>query len=474
VAGARDSRVVPAAALAVFLLSLGVSAFSLPGARFVWDDTYLIQNNPSIRDLGQAGSYFTATWASGTQEGFGQAKNVSFYRPVATLSYAVDHALFGASPVAFRLVNNLLGAVAAVLVLLLLLALALPTSAAVAGALLFAVHPVHTEVLAVSAYRTEALSALFFLAALLAHVRFRPGSLVGSLCVAGLSGLAFFSKESAVPLVAALVLVDVALRREQVRSLWWQRWVPVAVVLCGYLAARAGLVQAAPGSPFSGFGAGAVFLTMVRTMALYARLLVAPWPLNAYYDPSIWPPVEDVLDPLVLVGLVVVLAYLAGMVVAWRRARTAAVLMGVAALALTPYLHLVPFRAIAGERFLYLSSAFLAGLAGLAFQQVLAVRPRAALVAGVLVLLSLSGLSAVRYRDWTDNRTIMEAKVRDFPESFDGHYVLGSYLLDVEHRPVAALPHLEEAARIWPGFAPAERELQRARREAAAAPRPRP
>jgi len=451
---------------ALFLFAVLVSATNLPGAEFVWDDTYVIQGNPAIRDLQSLPSYFTTTWAAGTDNVRGRGKNVSFYRPIPTLSYALDYALWGESPVMFRLGNDLIHGTTTVLLYLLLLLLGIAPLGAVLGAGLFAVHPVHTEVIAVLAYRTTLLAIMFYIGALVAHCRWNSDSLLGNIAVPLAVALAFLSKESAASVPAALVLMDLALgRRFTLRHILY-RYLPVLVVFGCYMAIRAALVQSAPGSAFAGMGAYVKLLTMLKTMALYAKVMLFPWPLCAYYDPSIHAPTDNPFEPGVIMGLVVVLGWLAGICYSWKKKQRAiAALMLMVPVALSPYLHLVPFRAIAGERFLYLASAPLCALAGVGLAA-LAGRGRwrrPTLVAALAVIMAFAGLTGVRNRDWSTNRTILAAKIRDYPESFDAHFAMGRYLLDKENRPEEAIPHIERAIQIWPGFQHARQMLERAR-----------
>ena len=42
----------------LFAVAIGVNATNLPGAHFVWDDTYVVEDNPAIRDLANAPEFF--------------------------------------------------------------------------------------------------------------------------------------------------------------------------------------------------------------------------------------------------------------------------------------------------------------------------------------------------------------------------------------------------------------------------------
>lgn len=451
--------------VSLFALAVLVSATNLPGAEFVWDDSYVIQSNPAIRNLQSLPSYFTTTWAAGTDDARGRGKNASFYRPIPTLSYAIDYALWGESPVMFRLGNGLLHGATTVLLFLLLVLLGISTMGAAMGAALFAVHPVHTEVIAVLAYRTSLLAIMFYLAALAVHCRWNSDKTAGNIAVPVLVALALLSKESAATVPAALVFMDLAMHRRFTFKHVLVRYLPVVLIFGCYMLIRATLVQSATGSPFAGMGVCVKVLTMLKTMALYARVLLVPWPLCAYYDPSIHGPTADPLAPGVIVGLVLVLGYLFAAAAAWRKSRVVSVLLLMVPLALAPYLHIIPFRAIAGERFLYLPSAPLCGLAGLGLATLAAKARwhRTALAATALLILVFGTVSAVRNQDWRNDRTILGAKIRDYPESFDAHFAMGRYLLDRENRPMEAIPHLKRAVEIWPGFDPAGEMLERAR-----------
>lgn len=446
---------------ALFLLALSVASTNLPGARFVWDDVYVIENNPTLKSLDSISSYFTSSWAQGTESARGKSKNVSFYRPIPQTLYTLEYAAWGENPAMFRLVNNTLHAGATVLVFLLLIALGIPLAPAAIGAALFAVHPVHTEVINVIAYRTTLLAVLFYLGALLAHVRHDGRSFVGNLLVALLTMLALLSKESAATLPAALVLLDLAIRRRFTARHLLARYLPVLIATAAYLCLRSSIVSAAPGAVFAGMGKSVIVFTMLKTMVLYARLIVVPWPLCAYYDPSIWPPTGDPWQPAVLGGVLLVVLWLVAGIIAWRKNRVLGALFFLVPLGLSPYLHIIPFRALAGERFLYLTSVPLCALAGIGFCKLSARRWRRPAIASIgAILVVFSGISVLRNQDWKTNTTIMTAKVRDFPDSFDANFSLGQHLLVNEHDPARAVHYLSRALEIWPDFPPAVRALQ--------------
>ena len=462
--------------LAAFGLAVLVYLNSLAGD-FVWDDVYLVQDNASVHSLADVPALFTGAWGARLADPALRAQNGGFYRPVALASYAVNHALLGPGPFGFRLVDVLLFGVVAALVAVLLRRVLGPstrpgTSASLAagvGALLFALHPVHTEVVNVVTYRTTLLAALFALGALLAglaclEARSRGRAVAAATGSALLLLLGALSKEDAV-VVPAWVLLWAALRREA----------PVPRVrLVGLLAAQGGVlaivfaVRAALVSPiplvFCPDCTGSeLALTMMRVVALDARLLVWPHPLTSFYDWSIVPPVVGPPPWQVFAGLALVLAFLGALWAAVRAGHArVAWLMGAFALALLPYSHLVPLFDVAGERFLFMASAFACGLGGLAVARGVE-RGGAARVA-VLVLLAVAalafaGLTLRRNHEWRSQRSVIEALVRDYPESFTAWIGMGAEY-EVAGDCAAAVEAWDRAARLAPALpVPVERAL---------------
>jgi len=182
---------------------------------FVYDDSALIVNNPFIKSPQNLGLLFSKNYISSPvsdffyQGAYNMGSGESTYRPVATLSYFVNYALFGLKPWGYRLTNVLLHAVNAALVYILLLQLfAWPKFAILAG-LLFGVHPSSAEVIACTGFRPNILAMLFSLLTIMlyfkaqdkASVKARYSFLALSLfCFF----LAVFSKEIAVFLPLAL------------------------------------------------------------------------------------------------------------------------------------------------------------------------------------------------------------------------------------------------------------------------------
>src|SRR6185503_17576661 len=132
---------------------------SLP-AGFIHDDHRIVEQNLLVQDSARlpeilARGYWTVD----------DRQVPNLYRPVTILSFALNRLATGPGPAGFRAVDLLLH----VLVVGLVFGVArrfAGTAAALAAALLFAAHPVHTETLGLVVGRSELLMALFTLAAI--------------------------------------------------------------------------------------------------------------------------------------------------------------------------------------------------------------------------------------------------------------------------------------------------------------------
>src|SRR5262245_60293926 len=153
----------PAAALVVAVV-IAVFARSLGGG-FVWDDHRFITENPHVL---RPASWFAFLTDAGLADAYGAHGIV---RPLRTLEFAAGHALFGLSPLAFRVHSLLWHLAAALLLLAVLRRLAGDGRAAILGTLFWALHPANTEAVAFVSSRGDVAMGACSLAAILLALR---------------------------------------------------------------------------------------------------------------------------------------------------------------------------------------------------------------------------------------------------------------------------------------------------------------
>ncbi len=138
------------------------------------------------------------------------------YRPIPSLTHAVDHAVWGSSSFAFHGTNLALHATSAFLLFLLLQRLRLPRGPALLGALTLAVHPLAASSIGWISERTDTLTDIFMLATLLFFLG--PNG-ARTMRLLGVGLLALWSKETAVMLpVLATLFAFLTLDAEQRRT----------------------------------------------------------------------------------------------------------------------------------------------------------------------------------------------------------------------------------------------------------------
>ncbi|XP_058138973.1 protein O-mannosyl-transferase TMTC1 [Dasypus novemcinctus] len=170
-AGARRGCGLARAGAAALLAGASCLCYgpSLRG-EFVHDDVWAIVNNPDVRPGAPA------PWGLFANDFWGKrlAENTSHksYRPLCVLTFKLNIFLTGMDPFYFHAVNMLLHC----LVTLVLMhtcdtAVFRHRGLAFLTALLFAVHPVHTEAVAGIVGRADVLACLLFLLAFLSYIR---------------------------------------------------------------------------------------------------------------------------------------------------------------------------------------------------------------------------------------------------------------------------------------------------------------
>jgi protein O-mannosyl-transferase len=423
------------------------------GNGFALDDVAIIQKNARVHDLFNQGSiWLTPYWPT-------YGRELGLYRPFAIFAFAVQWAIGGGHAWLFHAVSVALHIGMSILLFSLLDVLTSSRAAALAGAVVFAVHPVHVEAVANTVGQAELIAGCCILAALLMAATRPAGAAVSFARLLGISVLllvGMLTKESAIVLPPLLLALDIAQGRVRaaggVGAYARAVALPVlalAAICAGVVALRTSVLGSlssdyiAPGLPFlRGDHRVLVGLSVVPE---FLRLLFFPLDLSADYAPAVIEPVTRV-TVMVIAGTVLLLGAVA---LALRTPRS---LAGLAAawfvLTILPISNLLfPIGVVLAERLLYLPSVALAFIAAFAWLNLPEQRFRKAYVLVALVVL-LGARSLVRNRDWRNDDAVTAALVRDHPESYRAQFVVGNALLASD--PAKARSYYEMAYKTWP------------------------
>ena len=429
---ARAAWLAAGASVLVYLPALG-NGFAL-------DDGTIVERNPAAHSVGAALHAFDRGYWPGERGGV-------MWRPLLILSCAADWQLSGGSPAWLHAVNVIWHAAATAL-LVLVLAAYVPAAAALAGGLLFAVHPVHVEAVANLVGRAELMAAFFLFLALLIGRAIRGRAAEGrptwpaeiALLAAVAGGL--LSKEHAAVAVALLALDDLARRDRAGIALPKRDYAAVVVLTLAWFVVRRGIDAGqsftAVAPTFFGLGAVGRISTMLPVVFVLVRLLVWPMDLSPDYDPQVLLRFEH---PTALggAGLVLLLVLTGLAVVTWRRHRALSVGLFVVGIAWLPTANLLfPTGIVIAERTLYLASAGVA-LVGAGGFEWLALRRGARLAAGAtaMVVVAFGLRTVLQIPVWRSNRDLLLWALNAHPESYREHQAAARALVRMGDVPEA-------------------------------------
>ncbi len=143
------------------------------GYSFIGGGTLPLIESGRIQSFNDLIRIFSEPFKSGFE-----TKGWFYYRPVSTLSFGIDYAIWGLNPSGYHLTNLILHALASILVFLLIRFLTSGSNiTAWFGALIFTIHPVIIETLPAPARRHNILEALFLLSSLLLWMKYFSSAL---------------------------------------------------------------------------------------------------------------------------------------------------------------------------------------------------------------------------------------------------------------------------------------------------------
>ncbi len=352
--GSEQSPERPRPLVWLALLLLAVVAVYLPSldGPLVWDDQQLIAENPAVTELQPLQSYFTRPFWETTELDIASR---GYYRPLVTLSYALDFALHGGNPAGLHLTNLGLHLLNTSLLFALLRRRGHLGWSAALLSLFFALFPRQVESVAWISGRTDLLATSFVL---LGFFVLSEGRLAlfaaASLFLAGL-----LAKEVALLGFVALGLFVLGSSKRP-RTERWLSLGPPALLLLGYAWLRHSVIAKDPDLGLSATGLRRLALVL-EALGTHLRMLL--WP----FDPSLH--IGSVLRPnplMTAVGGSLLLAASVLLILALRRSNSRTALrirlpeltLTIGPMLLVSHIVALPLLVVSADRFLYFPLAF--------------------------------------------------------------------------------------------------------------------
>jgi len=452
----------------ILLLVLGFSVYanSLRGVLF-WDDEITVINNVFLRKpLFYLKDIFLSTYHSGSGD------TLNFYRPLATLSFALDYRLWKLNALGYHLSNVILHLLSGVFLFLLLERIFNKLPLSVLTAVLFLVHPINSEAVNYVSNRTDPLMLFFFLVSFYLYVAYRQKGnkyfLVSSVIT---YILCILSKEMGLILPLFLLAYELIIRddlKTKSKGRGIKRLIPLinfAVVFIVYVALRSTLLnflninlltQGAQKEPFS-HDLIIRFLTHAKAGLIYLRLFFWPTNLHMEYDMPIVLSRIDMLGWLALISLIL----LAGLIFYLGRNNKKIIfaaswfIIGV-----LPVSGIIPINNVVSEHYLYLATGGFFLLLSLVFLRLLSIAKMRILTGIFLIILIiiLSTLTILRNRDWHEPLRMYLEIISQTKQSFRAHNNAGvEYFRSGDL--IKAEQYFRSSLEIQPTYAPAINNL---------------
>lgn len=324
-----------------------IAYFKVLNAEFVYDDFGFIVNNKAIQSLTPFSKFFTDPdifTGSQDKDNDGGSKN---WRPISSLSFAVEYNLLGVNPFGYHLVSILLHLINIALVYFLIKKITGYSGIAIAVLSLWALHPVLTEAVSWASNQSSLIFLCFFILSVLALLKFSDNYQKRYLFISYLFfGLSLLTKETALGGIFVIIFIfSVYLKKH-----WKLSW-PFIFTGLLYFYAHYKIL----GSLGDHALRGSFLENLLLAPAVFAKYLVlAVWPFNLLLDYTNFILPSGIFDPRVVVGILLFSALSGAFYFGFKKSWNSFSFGIVWFISfLLPVLQIIPFQDIVGERFLY-------------------------------------------------------------------------------------------------------------------------
>lgn len=434
---------------------------------FVYDDTVQVLQNPWIKDVKFIPAIFTSdVWAF---RGEGPS---NYYRPLLHIIFMIDYYIFGLNPLGFHLVNIVFHAVVSVLVFLIAsMLINHPTrrekrlSSPLTGeergegkynflfpliaAILFATHPIHTEVVAWVSGIPELSFTLFYLLSFYFYIK-ADGEYGRHFL---LSILFFFlstlCKETALTLPILLIAYDYSFKnishplrenhnnsslplRERIKvRVIIKRYLPYLIVSGIYFIIRTYAIGGfAPLKIHTELSNYEYFINIFPLFIQYLEKLILPINLNAFY---VLHPISSILEWKGIISIIITINFILAIYFTHKANKLAFFSLLWIVIPLLPVLYIPALgEATFADRYLYLPSVGFVIIVAVGVERIcqLKVLREATVFAIILILIAIICLYSTgiikRNYIWKSDYTLWLDTVWKSPGGGSPHYNLGN------------------------------------------------
>ena len=400
--------------------------------QFLWDDDDFFVRNEYTKDWSHLKSIFTENVIAGS------GLTSHYYRPVLSLSFLVDYTLWKLKPMGYHVINIMIHASVAYLVYILINLIISCRTASLVSAVIYLVHPAHTEAVTYVTGRADPLSALFGLLSFFLFMRFKSSARNIKKAVYALSSLLFFalgmmSREGLMFLPAFIALYLLCFEEKKISlSAVFRIFLKISPYLAleaVYMAVRLTSLNFSNTLNFyneSNIFTGNIWfriLTFMSVLPEYYKLIF--FPLHLTYEKE-HPIFTAFLNPVIILSAAALIAIAFLMFRSWKKDKIVFFGLGLFFIALFPVSNIiVPVNGIFFEHWLYMPLIGIALIFGYIIRNMIHSKTfshsnyfRAiffVLIIGFIAFLSVR--TYIRNDDWQDAFTFYSKTIKDSPNS---------------------------------------------------------
>ncbi|MBI5328550.1 MAG: tetratricopeptide repeat protein [Deltaproteobacteria bacterium] len=409
----RIRWLIPYSVICVLVFAIYFNSLS---GDFIWDDTHHIANNVLIKDLRNIPLFFTKdfwenSWAHTTSR---------LYRPLVTLSFAIDYYFWRLNPAGYHFTNLILYLSVCLILYPLSKAILGNDRAAMAASLIFASHPVHSESVTWIFGRTDLIAGFFSLSSFYLYLLYYNNKTKLLLLITSFAVfvLALLSKEIAATLPIIIILHNLLFNRGE-RG--YKKWLPALgylIILLSYMFLRQMVLGRLENPPVVSYPDFIYYLPWA--VINYLKLLFLPINLSALYTL----PHTNKMWVFFGLALVIVLCIVLSLSCI-RRDKGLLFLILWVFVTILPVLNRIVMASTTpiAERFLFLPSVGFAILAGCVLKK--AANQRNIVVITLLIIIPFSIVAQQRNAVWKDELTLYRDILKTSPNAYFIHNNLG-------------------------------------------------
>lgn len=432
------------------VLGLTALAYSnIFGNQFVWDDPDFYKNWTALYRFDNLGRLLG---------GLVPVQHVGVYRPLRSVIQLVIFDLFGSTNlVGYHAVSLLIHLSSVVAIYLMVALLTKQRLVATITALIFGLHPIHTEAISYLTTSIDVTGTMLLFWSVYAYLKFREEKKYPTYWFwfsVLLGWLAFFTYEMTLVLPLLLLLLEwhranfdfkPAIQKIKIH---WPYWLGVVTLVVVRQIIGVGERSLTPDPSQSNLMVR--MFTMGKAVVKYLYLLIAPFDLNVFHKINL---TTTLAEPKALLAWLAVVSLFVLTIIFIKKLKLVGIGLLWFFIALLPVSNVIPTGIIMAEKYMYLASFGISLIWGIVIVFLLTNTKKMIPVLGAIVLVAVAGSygakTYARNFDWYSNQTIWQATLDKRPDYGRVYSNLGfSYYYQKDYK--KALELFEQAKALEP------------------------